>query len=106
MAHQPESLPLFPLFSSCVFLGATLIYILRVLKPSLTRPVARVYKHNLDQIELLSPTHGQRSQQQSGQISLQSILINTPKFLKAKHCKDIRKNEIPSSMVVEETLSR
>ena len=105
MAHHPESLPLFPLFSSCVFLGATLIYILRVLKPSLIQPVARVYKHNLDQIELLSPTHGQRSQQQSGKISLQSILINTPKFLKAKHCKDIRKIEIPCSVVVE-TLSR
>ena len=30
-------------------------------------------------------THGQRSQQQSGQITLQSDLINKPKFLKAAH---------------------
>ena len=81
------------------------MYVLCVLKPSLIRPVARIYKHDLDQIELLSPTHGQRSQQQNGQISLQSILINTPKFLKAKHCKDKTKIEIQSSVVVE-TLSR
>ena len=37
---------------------------------------------NLDRLGLLSPTHGQRSQQQSGQITLQSVLIK-PKFLKA-----------------------
>ena len=40
---------------------------------------------NLDRLGLLSPTHGQRSQQQSGQITLQSVLINKPKFLKATH---------------------
>ena len=33
---------------------------------------------NLDRLGLLSPTHGQRSQQQSGQITLQSVLINIP----------------------------
>ena len=38
---------------------------------------------NPDRLELLSSTHGQRSQQQSGQITLQSVLINKPKFLKA-----------------------
>ena len=51
--------------------------------------------------ELLSPTHGQRSQQQSGQITLQPALINKSKFLKATHRTKIRKNEIPRSMVVE-----
>ena len=40
---------------------------------------------NLDGLGLLSPTHGQRSQQQSGRIMIQSVLINKPKFLKATH---------------------
>ena len=41
---------------------------------------------NLYRLEgLLSPTQGQPSQQQSGQITLQSVLINKPKFLKATH---------------------
>ena len=40
---------------------------------------------NLDRLGLLSPTHDQRSQQQSGQITLQSVLINNSKFLKATH---------------------
>ena len=31
---------------------------------------------NLDRLGLLSPTHDQRSQQQSGQITLQPVLIN------------------------------
>ena len=47
---------------------------------------------NLDRLELLSLTQGQRSQQQSGQITPQSVLINKPKFLKATHRR---------SMVVE-----
>ena len=38
---------------------------------------------NLDRHGLLSPTHGQRSKQQIGQIPLQSVLINKPKSLKA-----------------------
>ena len=46
---------------------------------------------NLDQLGLLSPTHDQRSQQQTGQITLQPILINKSKFLKATHCRKIRK---------------
>ena len=40
---------------------------------------------NLDRLGLLSPTHGQRSQQQSGQITLQPVLINKSKLLKATH---------------------
>ena len=56
---------------------------------------------NLDRLRLLSPTHGQRSQQQSGQITLQSFVINKPMFLKATHHTiEIRKIEIPRSMVV------
>ena len=51
--------------------------------------------------QLLSPTHGRHSQQQSGQIALQSVLINKPKFLKATHRTTIRKIEIPRSMVVQ-----
>ena len=56
---------------------------------------------NLDRLGLLSPTHGRRSQQQSGQITLQSVLINKPKFLKATHHTEVRKIEIPRSMGVE-----
>ena len=40
---------------------------------------------NPDRLGRLSPTHGQRSQQQSGQITLQSVPINKPKFFKATH---------------------
>ena len=46
---------------------------------------------NPDRLRLLSPTNGQRSQQQSGQITLQSVLINTPWLLKATHHTEIRK---------------
>ena len=35
---------------------------------------------SLDRLELLSPTHDERSQQQSGHISLQLVLINKSKF--------------------------
>ena len=54
---------------------------------------------NLDRLGLLSPTHGQFSQQESGQITLQSVLINKPKFLRATHHAEIRKNKIPRSLV-------
>ena len=56
---------------------------------------------NLDRLGLLSPTHGQLSQQQSRQITLQSVLINKSKFLKTTHRTEIRKIEIPRSTVVE-----
>ena len=56
---------------------------------------------NLDLLGLLSPTHGQRSQQQSGQITLQPVLINKPKFLHATRNTETRKVEIPRFMVVE-----
>ena len=58
---------------------------------------------NLDRLGLLlSPTHGQRSQQQSGQITLQSVLTNKPKFLKATHhAEKIRKNKISRYMAME-----
>ena len=46
---------------------------------------------NLDRLGLLSPTHDQRSQQQTGQIALQPILINKSKFLKATHCTKVKK---------------
>ena len=55
---------------------------------------------NLDRLGLLSPTHDQLSQQQSGQITLQPVLIKKFKFLEASHRKEIRKTEIPRSMVV------
>ena len=38
---------------------------------------------NLDRLGLLSPTHGERSQQHSGEITLQSVLINKSKFFTA-----------------------
>ena len=47
---------------------------------------------NLDRLGLLSPTHGQRSQQQSGQITLQSASINKPKFRKATRHAEAREN--------------
>ena len=56
---------------------------------------------NLDRLGMLPPTHDQRSQQTTGHITLQPVLINKSKFLKATHCTEIRKIEIPRSMVVE-----
>ena len=58
-------------------------------------------KSNLDRLGMLPPTHDQRSQQKTGKITLQPVLINKPKLLKALHCTEIRKIEIPRSMVVE-----
>ena len=40
---------------------------------------------NLDRLGMLSPTHDQRSQQKNGKITLQPVLINTSKFLKATY---------------------
>ena len=40
---------------------------------------------NLDRLGMLSPTHDQRSQQKTGKITLQLVLINKSKFLKATH---------------------
>ena len=48
---------------------------------------------NPDRLGLLSPTHGQRSQKQSGQITLQSVLINKSKFLKATHHPEINREK-------------
>ena len=56
---------------------------------------------NLERLGLLSPTHDQRSQQQSKQITLQSVLINKSTFLKTTHRTKIRKIEITRSMMVE-----
>ena len=56
---------------------------------------------SLDRLGLLLPTHSQRSQQQSGQTTLRSVLINKSKFLKATYRTKIRKNETPRYMVVE-----
>ena len=54
---------------------------------------------NLDRLEMPSPTHGQRSQQQIERMTLQS-LINKPEFFKATHRIEIRKTELPRSMVL------
>ena len=48
---------------------------------------------NPDRLGLLSPTHGKRSHQQSGQITLRSVLINKPEILKATYHTEIRKIE-------------
>ena len=56
---------------------------------------------SLDRLGWFSPTHDQRSQQQSGQITLLPVLINNFKFVKATHHTKIRNFEIPRSMVVE-----
>ena len=70
--------------------GETLCDILQAMAP--TNNVKTVHQNslfyiesNLDRLGLLSPTHGQRSQQQSGQITLHTVLINKSKFLKATH---------------------
>ena len=47
---------------------------------------------NLDRLGMLSPNHDQRSQQKSGKITLQPVLINNSKFLKATHCTEKKKN--------------
>ena len=56
---------------------------------------------SIDRLGLLPLTHDQRSQQQSKLISLQSVLINKLKFLKATPRTEIRKIEMPMSMVVD-----
>ena len=56
---------------------------------------------NPDRLGLLSPTHGQRSQQQSGQIPLQSVLIRNSKFLMTTHHTEMGKIEILRSTGVE-----
>ena len=53
---------------------------------------------SIDRLGLLSPTHDQRSQQQSGQITLQPVQMNKFEFLKATHRTKIRKNGIPRSI--------
>ena len=58
-------------------------------------------ERRLDRLGLLSPIHDRRSQQQSGQITLQAVLINKSKFLKVTHRTKIRKIEMPRSMVKE-----
>ena len=49
---------------------------------------------NFDRLGLLSPTHGQRSQQQIGQTTLRSVLISKSKFIKAAHRTKINKIKI------------
>ena len=61
----------------------------------------RHVKSNPDRTEFLSPTHGQRSRQQSELTILRSILISESKFLKATRHAEIRKNEVPRSTAVE-----
>ena len=47
------------------------------------------------------PTFSAKNRKNYGKITLQPVLINKSKILKATHCTEIRKNEIPRSMVVE-----
>ena len=54
-------------------------------------PLLHIIESNLDRLGLLSPTRDQRSQQQTGQITLQPVLINKSKFLKATRNTKIRK---------------
>ena len=56
---------------------------------------------NLDRLGSLSLQYPQRYEQQSGQVTLQSVLINKAKFLKATRHAKIRKIVIPRSMAVE-----
>ena len=68
---------------------------LQAMAPTNAETVHQTYffhiESNLDRLGLLSPTHSQRSQQQSAQITLQSVWINKSTFLKAAHCRKIRR---------------
>ena len=85
--------------------GDKLCDILQAMTPTSVETVRQTslfhIESNPDRLELLSPTNGQRSQQQSGQITLQSVLINKPKFLKATHHAENCDIEIPRSIVAE-----
>ena len=70
------------------------------------QPSLLYIESNLNRLGLLSPTNGQRSQQQRGRITgLQSVLIKKSKFHKATYCTEICKIEISRSIVAE-ALSR
>ena len=45
MTHHPKLLLVLFLLYPCFYLKATLIYVVRVLKPKSILPAARVYKH-------------------------------------------------------------
>ena len=68
---------------------------LQAMAPTNVKTVHQTSLHhiesNLDRLGLLSPTHDQHSQQQTGQIALQPVLINKSKFVKATHCTKIGK---------------
>ena len=64
-------------------------------------PLTGRCSEGLDAFRFFVNTHGQCFQQQSGRITLQSFLINKPKFLKAAYHTEKMKIEIPKSMVVE-----
>ena len=80
---------------------------LQAMSPTNAKTVHKIpllhIERNLDRLGLLPPAHAHRSQE-SGQITLHSVLLNKSKFLKAEHHAEIRKIEIPRQMVVE-TLS-
>ena len=66
----------------------TLCDILQAMAPTNVKTVHQTsllhIESNLDRLGFLSPTYGQRSQQQTGQIALQSVLINKlPRILSA-----------------------
>ena len=66
----------------------------RVIRRQVMRHFTTSLSHiesNFDRLGFLVPTHGQRSQRLSGQITLQSVLINKAKFLKAVHHTEIKK---------------
>ena len=73
------------------------------------RPITKRYikppllhiESSLDRLGLLSPTHDQRSSNESDKYVPTSFDQQYSKFLKATHRTKIRKNEIPRSMVVE-----
>ena len=70
--------------------------VLQAMTPTIIKTVHQtsllhIIESNLDRPGLLSPIHDQRSQQQTGQITLQPNLISKSKFLKATHCRKIRR---------------
>ena len=69
---------------------------LQAMEPTNIKTVHQTFllhiESNLNRPGLLSPTSEQRSQQQTGQIALQPVMINKSKLLDAKHCTNNRRN--------------
>ena len=58
-------------------------------------------ENNTDRLGSLPSTHGQRSQERSGRITFQPVLINNPNFLEDTRYTEIRKIVVTGFMAVK-----